>query len=83
LCLKRACGSFGTTPRPNLSGPNPIAVSKHGRVIGFYVPLERDEEEVRRAVASLGDTVSQVLKETGMVEDELAEQLDVRRPRAQ
>jgi plasmid maintenance system antidote protein VapI len=37
----------------------------------------------RRAVASLGEIVSQVLKETGMAEDELAEKLDVRWPRAQ
>jgi antitoxin (DNA-binding transcriptional repressor) of toxin-antitoxin stability system len=62
-----------------LSGPEPVAVSKHGHVIGFYIPLERDEAESRRAVARLGEAVEQVLKETGMSEDELAGLLDLRR----
>jgi len=39
-----------------LSGPDPIAINKHGRVIGLYVPLERDEHEVRDAwAAAMGD----------------------------
>jgi hypothetical protein len=63
-----------------LAGPEPVAVNRHGRVIGFYIPLERDDDEVRRAVAKLGETVEQVLGETGMTEDELAGLLDMRRP---
>lgn len=55
-----------------LSGSDPLAVSKHGHVIGFYIPLERDEGEVRRAVVRLGEAVEQVLQETGMSEEELA-----------
>lgn len=62
-----------------LSGPDPVAVSKHGHVIGFYIPIERDENEVRRAVVGLGEAVEQVLQETGMSEDELAGLLDLRR----
>lgn len=62
-----------------LSGSDPVAVSKHGRVIGFYVPVERDEDEVRRAVAKLGETVGQVLEESGLSEDELAALFDLRR----
>lgn len=65
-----------------LSGSDPIAVSKHGRLIGFYFPLQvqvdRDEDEARRAVATLGQSVSQVLHETGMSEDELAGLFDLR-----
>lgn len=63
-----------------LAGPETVAVSRHGRVIGFYVPLKRDEDEVRRAVAQLGQAVEQVLDETGMTEDELASLFDMRRP---
>ncbi|HEY7830407.1 MAG TPA: hypothetical protein VIC06_07570 [Solirubrobacteraceae bacterium] len=63
-----------------LAGPEPVAVNRHGRVIGFYIPLERDEDEVRRAVAKLGEAVEQVLGETGMTEDELASLFDMRRP---
>jgi crotonobetainyl-CoA:carnitine CoA-transferase CaiB-like acyl-CoA transferase len=63
-----------------LSGAEPVAVSKHGRLIGFYIPLQvdRDDDEVRRAIAKLGQSVSQVLHETGMSEDELAELFDLR-----
>jgi hypothetical protein len=61
-----------------LSGPDPVAVSKHGHVIGFYIPIERDEDEVRRAVVGLGEAVGQVLQETGMSEEELASLLDLR-----
>jgi hypothetical protein len=65
-----------------LSGHDPVAISKHGRVIGFYIPLERDEDEVRRAVARLGETVEQVLDQTGLTEDKLAGLVDLRRPAA-
>jgi hypothetical protein len=61
-----------------LSGADPVAVSKHGHVIGFYIPVERDEDEVRRAVVGLGEAVGQVLQETGMSEEELAGLLDLR-----
>ena len=63
-----------------LSGPDPVAVSRHGKVIGFYIPLERDDDEVRRAVAKLGATVEKVLEESGLSEEELAHLLDLRRP---
>lgn len=43
-------------------------------------PLERDEDEVRRAVAKLGSTVEKVLEESGMSDEELAHLLDLRRP---
>jgi hypothetical protein len=63
-----------------LSGPEPIAISRHGKVIGFYLPVERDEDEVKSAVASLGATVEKVLEESGMTEEELARWFDLRRP---
>ncbi len=63
-----------------LSGSDPVAISKHGRVIGFYIPVDRDEDEVRRAIAKLGETVGQVLEETGLTEDELAGLIEFRHP---
>ena len=63
-----------------LAGPEPVAVNRHGKVIGFYIPLRRDEDEVRHAVAQLGKTVERVIDETGISEDELAGLLDTRRP---
>ena len=62
-----------------LSGTDPIAVSKHGQVIGFYIPVERDREQATRAIEQLGRTVEQLLEDTGMSEDQLAELLDLRR----
>ncbi len=60
-----------TTP-PYLSGSDLVAINKHGRLIGFYVPLERDEHAVRRAIAPLGESVGKVLEETRMTEDDVA-----------
>jgi antitoxin (DNA-binding transcriptional repressor) of toxin-antitoxin stability system len=61
-----------------LAGPEPVAVNRHGKVIGFYIPLQRDEDEVRHAVAQLGKAVEQVLDETGISEDELGSIFDTR-----
>lgn len=63
-----------------LSGTDAVAVSKHGQVIGFYIPLERNEDEVQRAVVKLGEAVEQVLQETGMNEEALSRLFDLRRP---
>lgn len=63
-----------------LSGSDPIAVTKHDRIIGVYVPMKRDEEKVRRAWDNLGKTIDRVLQETGMTEDELADIFDIRKP---
>ena len=62
-----------------LSGSNPIAVSKHGQVIGFYLPVERDLEQAKRAIEKLGHSVEKILEETGMSEEELAMLFDLRR----
>jgi antitoxin (DNA-binding transcriptional repressor) of toxin-antitoxin stability system len=62
-----------------LAGPEPVAVNRHGKVIGFYIPLQRDEDEVRHAVAQLGKAVEQVIDETDISEDELAGIFDTRR----
>jgi hypothetical protein len=63
-----------------LSGTESVAISRHGQIIGVYVPLKRDAEKVRRAVDRLEKTVNQVLEETGMTEDELADIFDLSKP---
>ena len=63
-----------------LSGSEPIAINKHGRVIGFYIPLERDDAEVQRAVAHLGSVVDDIVASTGLSEVDLATMLDLRHP---
>ena len=72
--LKNVCvREFRDHATSYLSGSDPVAVSKHGRVIGFYVPLQRDENEVQAAVAKLGEAVEEILSETGMTEDQLVD----------
>lgn len=63
-----------------LSGEEPVAVSKHGQVIGVYVPVKRDPERAQRALDRLGETVEAILDQTGLTEDELVEFLDPSRP---
>ncbi len=48
-----------------LSGKEPVAVSKHGRVIGLYFPIKRDPERVNRALDRLGETVEAILEKPG------------------
>ena len=52
----------------------------YASVRGFYIPLRRDEDEARHAVAQLGKAVEQVIDETGISEDELAGLFNTRRP---
>lgn len=33
-----------------------MAVRKHGQMIGFYIPVERDEEQSKRAMTRFGQT---------------------------
>jgi antitoxin (DNA-binding transcriptional repressor) of toxin-antitoxin stability system len=63
-----------------LSGREPIAINKHGRTIGYYIPAKRDEAAARAAVDRLHETVERILNETGMTEDELADLFDLNKP---
>ncbi|MGH2615114.1 MAG: hypothetical protein ACRDJC_07740 [Thermomicrobiales bacterium] len=63
-----------------LSGTETVAVSKHGHIIGIYIPMKRDEAKVREAVEQFGRTIEQILEETGMTEDELADIFDLNKP---
>lgn len=62
-----------------LAGHAPLAIKRNGQVIGFYIPVGKDEEETRRALARLGDTVERVLARTGLTEEELSGLLNLRR----
>ncbi len=62
------------------SGSDPIAVTKHDRIIGVHVPMTRDEERIRQAFDALERTVNTILEETGLPEDDLAAMFDIRKP---
>lgn len=65
-----------------LKDSEPLAVERHGKLIGFYIPVEPEkgataEEEFREALGRLDETVRRVLEESGMTEEELADAFDL------
>lgn len=62
----------------------PVAIERHGRLIGFYIPVESREEDeearLKAALSRLDEAVSRALEETGLTEDELAEHFDLSKP---
>jgi len=71
---------FRDRAKEYLAGADPIAITRHGRVIGFYVPVPPDLDETDRALQRLAETVEQIRQWTGMGEDELAHLFDLRKP---
>lgn len=58
-----------------------LAVKRHGKLVGLYIPIkESEEEEVRRAINRLGQTVEAVIAQNGIDEETLSRELDLSRP---
>lgn len=58
-----------------------LAVKRHGKLMGFYIPVkESEDEEVRRAIDRLEQTVKGVMAESGLDEETLSHALDLSRP---
>ncbi len=59
-----------------LSGGEPLAVRKHGRLLGFYLPARQksDAEELQAAVRDLGESLAELRRATGLSEEELVEE---------
>ena len=59
-----------------LAGDEVLAVERHGQPIGFYIPTSpRRGEELAESLARLDAVVREVLRDTGMTEDELVDAL--------
>ncbi|HZU72731.1 MAG TPA: hypothetical protein VE990_08170 [Acidimicrobiales bacterium] len=53
-----------------------IVVERHGKPIGFFVPLTaKDRQAGREALGELGRVVEDILAKTGLTEDELVREL--------
>jgi len=64
-----------------LSGKDMLAVEKHGRLIGYYIPVpQASREETRQALAAFDAAVEKFLEATGMRRDELADALNLTTP---
>jgi antitoxin (DNA-binding transcriptional repressor) of toxin-antitoxin stability system len=62
--------------RENLSGylasPTPVAITRHGETIGFYVPARRrPNEEDLEALRRAGERLNSLVEASGASEDEL------------
>ncbi len=61
-----------------LAGNDVIAIERHGKTVGFYIPVPtRETEKGERALAELREAVRKAMAETGMSEEQLAEMFDV------
>ena len=65
-----------------LESDKPIAVTKHGRTVGFYIPVRRvASAEDLAAFREAGQTLHALMAEQGVSEEELVE--DFKRMRAE
>ena len=55
-----------------------VAVKRHGKLVGFYIPVAQSEEtEIEQALQRLNQTVETAIAESGMDEATLASALDL------
>lgn len=61
-----------------LASEEALAVKRHGKLVGLYIPIKESEDEaVRRAIDRLGQTVEAVIAQSGIDEETLARALDL------
>ena len=61
-----------------LASSEAVAVKRHGKLVGFYIPVPRSgEAEIEQALSRLNQTVSKAFAESGMDEAALADALDL------
>lgn len=61
-----------------LASKDVVAVKRHGKLVGFYVPVPQSEpEEITQALQKLNQTVEKAIAESGLDEAALADALDL------
>ena len=61
-----------------LASTEVLAVKRHGKLVGFYFPVEQsDEAEIEQALQKLSETVELAKKESGLDEDALSRAFDL------
>jgi antitoxin (DNA-binding transcriptional repressor) of toxin-antitoxin stability system len=64
-----------------LAGSDVLAIERHGRPIGFYVPAAASQQEtITQALERLQETVERVRAEAGLSEEELSRLYDLNEP---
>ena len=61
-----------------LASTEVLAVKRHGKLVGFYLPVEQsDDLEIEQALQRLSKTIDLAKKESGLDEDILSRALDL------
>lgn len=64
-----------------LASDEAIAVKRHGKIVGFYLPVRESESgEVQAALMRLSQTVETALAQSGWDEEKLSQALDLSQP---
>jgi antitoxin (DNA-binding transcriptional repressor) of toxin-antitoxin stability system len=64
-----------------LDSPVPVAITRHGRTVGYYVPTHgRMEEEELRALKQAVEHLATLLADRGISDDEVVSAFRARRP---
>jgi antitoxin (DNA-binding transcriptional repressor) of toxin-antitoxin stability system len=57
-----------------LRAEKPVAIERHGKLVGFYIPIaERDEEKIKKSLAKLEKALKKALDETGLSKEAFAD----------
>lgn len=55
----------------------PLAIERHGEVLGYYLPVQRrDPEAVRKRLEAFERALERILKDAGLTEEEFAERVE-------
>jgi len=69
---------FGDKASQYLASTKAVAVKRHGKLVGFYLPVKQsDEVEIEQALQRLSETVAKATKESGLDEESLSRALDL------
>jgi hypothetical protein len=61
-----------------LASSEVLAVKRHGKLIGFYIPVEQSNEvEIEQALKRLSESVETALAKSGLDEIALSQALDL------
>lgn len=66
-----------------LASQEVVAVKRHGKLVGFYLPVSQSEEaEIEQALSKLSQTVTKAIAESGLDEAALARAFDLSKKEA-
>ena len=65
-----------------LAAGETMLVERHGRPVGYFIPVKQKGAEADEAAARLAEVLERAVNESGLSENELAELFTLRRDRA-